>query len=575
MKKTSILLGLLALPLLFSCGEKPIEDTSTSPESSVKETTGELPLGAITHDLSIGRKMTLGYPKDRKVTFLSSDPSVAKVSQTGVVTALSEGSCLIQAKDQDNNVGEVSIQVHALPTDLKGIFSLAKNYNFTIPYSSASYFYLDPYNVVRGNSLSSIGSGSLVPLSGILQNGEQGLASFTLKNGSVDIEGFYGLGKVKTALDVYGDPFSPFFASVSDWKASSLTNKTNFTTQKEDLIEDFASLMGMQTYVTYINEVKLTVDYQKMSLYYSAILSNEEYGFYINDIGLTSSSKVESYVALPSKMEARNEWNEEDKAKIQANFELDKLPFLTGSGYSLSLSSYDKKLSISDYTSGDLTDSYTKQLTDAGWTDHGKEDSHMGYEEETLSYSLPKKNKYDGETEYKVTIRYLPNDILAPKDQKAFPNGKFEAVFVSITTPYSNTSANEDNLNAYLEEKGLGKFPKLSLNGLASEVTFEDVLEANNESVKTGIEMGLLTEEDYYTFACYVTLSIEKEGDARNILTSYIGLLETAGLTYSEQYSNIQSDYYVYLKDRLEVGMRIAKNDDKSYAKKLTIFFGF
>ena len=118
--------------------------------------------------------------------------------------------------------------------------------------------------------------------------------------------------------------------------------------------------------------------------------------------------------------------------------------------------------------------------------------------------------------------------------------------------------------------------PAIALNGLANKVEFEDVLDLNNDSVKIGIEQGLLTEDDYYTFACYVTLTIKNESDANTILNEYVSLLKKQGLLYSEEYSSPAKGYFVYLKDRLEFSARIGREDDnKTYSKKLTFFFGF
>jgi len=569
MKKVLIPFLLGSLFALASCS--PDEDIT-------KKGPVELSINAITHDVYEGRKLTLACSKKAGVTFSSSNTEVATVDEKGVVKAVSKGKATIQAKDADGSEAKFEINVSSLPTDLKGMFAAAKTYNFTIPYSDSSYAYLDAYNVVRVPATSILpgASTTTAPLTGILQNGEQGLASFSFENNAIIIGDFYGLGKVKSALDVYGDSFTPFFTRTSDWSPVSEGDDTSFKTTKQSLINSFASMMGMDYYISYIDSVNLTVDYSKMSLYYSTTLSNETYGFYINRIGITANTKIEPYIAAPTPLKARQDWDETDQEKIKKNFDIAKIPFLEGSGYSLSLQAYENKLSISDYNGGDLSESYVKKLTELGWVDEGKKDSHMGYDEQSLVYNLPKESKYDGEQKYTASITYLPKDILNGKDVDAFPNGKFEVVFTFNKKSYTDTSENEDNLNAYLKDKGEGKFPAIALNGLANKVEFEDVLDLNNDSVKIGIEQGLLTEDDYYTFACYVTLTIKNESDANTILNEYVSLLKKQGLLYSEEYSSPAKGYFVYLKDRLEFSARIGREDDnKTYSKKLTFFFEF
>ena len=566
---------LLMTPFLFlsltSCLE---EETPTSaPDSSAIQNEDDLKLLAYNNSIYVGRSLALYSSLTDGVIFSSSNIKIASVDKNGVVKANKAGKATITATSPTGKKATVEINVLAYPEGLDGCFEVARTCNYTIEYSNSSYRYLDAYNVAR------IPLDSSVSPTGILQNGNQGLASFFINGNDINIDGFYGLGKVKSVLDVYGDSFSPLFSDASKWDE---TNKLGYTseyrTTDENLISVFASLMNMSLYSSLITslDLSMTVSNSRVSLYYSTTFSNQTYGFHINSIGSTSFDVLEKYLPVTKDVKERQEWNEQDLKSIEGKFDVSKIPFLTGSGFSLTVSAYENKLSISDFNNGDLSESYAKKLTELGWKDLGKKDSHMGYDEHTFSLDVSSSDKYAGTEKYTLSMHYRPNDILVGKEQKAFPNGKFELLFLDSKTPYQSESENEEELNAYLKAKAKDTFPAIDLKGKASKVIFEDVLEVNNAAVKKAIQSGEATEEDYYTFACYAEISIENEEDAKDVFGDYFNALVKKGFAYSEEYSIPKEYYYVYTNDRPEVGVTLSRADDEvSYGKVVKVFLGF
>lgn len=558
MKGKSLFLSLASLLVLCGC------DSSIS--SSVAPIEEELTLEGYCSSIYEGRSLALLANKEG-VSFSSSDPSVASVSSSGVVTSLKEGNVTITAKDSSNNEAHFDLEVKPLPDTLSGIFSLAKEHNYTLSYATSTFRYIDLYNLEREDAKDQ-------SISGVLQNGMQGLVSFHEEDSSIELDSFFGLGKVKTVNDIYGDLLTPFISSTSIWERTNLFAETGFATTDETLISSFLDVLGLSSYASYVSQVSLDIDYAKSSLMYTTSISGQLVGFQVESIGITSSSILERYLVHPVDAKKRNDWSDKDKDTLESMFPEISIPYPSSSSYATAVVTSSSSFSFSDYASLDICEQYKDALISSNWKFDSKEDSHMGYDEYRFSYAVRENGELDSYLGYEATMHYIESDLLDEKEKKAFPNGKFEVTFNVREDIYSSSSSNEDILNKYLSSKAKGKFPSLNLDKKASKVVVEDVKKENNERIQMGILAGVNTEDDLYEFALFAEAYITSLDDALSIESSYASILKENGFSYSSSYSTREDHYEVYLKDDLEVIIH-PSYENGEYKGKLNFFFGY
>ena len=121
--KFRFLIGLITLPCFLSCNEKETDIAVSS--IVVSPSSSEMFIG---ETLQLAAQIVPDNATDQKITWTSTDESIATVSESGVVTAAAEGQCMIQANGSGGVSGTCSITVNTPGDDnLFYLFDITEN----------------------------------------------------------------------------------------------------------------------------------------------------------------------------------------------------------------------------------------------------------------------------------------------------------------------------------------------------------------------------------------------------------------------------------------------------------------
>lgn len=110
----SLIMSLTLFLSCFSCSSDDDDDKIVADNIALIPSVKEL---VINSTLQLEAKILPNDTENKTLTWSSEDESIASVSQTGLVTALKEGTVVISAKTTNNIVGKSTITVVAQPSD--------------------------------------------------------------------------------------------------------------------------------------------------------------------------------------------------------------------------------------------------------------------------------------------------------------------------------------------------------------------------------------------------------------------------------------------------------------------------
>lgn len=144
------LAGILTFGSISACGNSDIPTIDNSDQNLTLE------ISASKSELAVGESLTIELKTNgdkTKVTFVSSDSSVASVSNDGVVLALKEGTTTISAKLDDKESNKLTITVKSKGTVSEAPEYLKGGFNF-VPYNpivDANFSFNDFVQIIEDN----------------------------------------------------------------------------------------------------------------------------------------------------------------------------------------------------------------------------------------------------------------------------------------------------------------------------------------------------------------------------------------------------------------------------------------
>lgn len=557
MGRRSLPLGLLALALLSSCG---------GPSPSASSPAAGFAIRGYTSKLRVGGKITLGVQgaEARDLTYESSDEGVLTVDSRGVVSAKGEGTATVTASCGAGS-SSFSFEVAEAPSGVPEMLDAVWGRNYSITYqtgATAHYLSQTAYCRIEGSDLSSF--------TGYAENLDQGMAELAYVDGHLQPVSFLSGAPGMNIADVLGEDVAALAKNPSLW---SPYQGATYSTNAEELVSRFLSLMGMSTYSAYVQEIYAEPDGHDLAIY--CLLNGQRQGFTYEDVGVSHYGLLERYLAFPQRAAAREAWSSfDEKAFLEAGIAPGDVPFVRGSSYALSVSGARKGFTLKDVVSGDLRESYEEALLSLDYEDDGEEDTHLGYLEHHYHLTKIAASPTSGSLTYRVSVRYIEPEYLDAKKKPYCPSGSFEVQFSREEIPFQKEGASEAELNAYLEANAPGKFPATEFGEKATSFLLEDMTQAANERIQMQIDAGISTEADLYHFAFYATVSVASLDEARQLIAAYEAKLAAAGYSQSARHSD--GDYHVFLTEEgEEVDTSVHYEEDgATYSGSFGVFFG-
>lgn len=419
-------------------------------------------------------------------------------------------------------------------------------------------------------------------LSGELINGEQGVFSFSIDNGSFVLGDFDKLCGNKDIDDLYYTPLT--FSNMENWYKKNGSNA--YESMDPDTLQAISTVSGLTAMASSMGiafdfqAATATVEGDVITIVMDAYFDIEmgpvaAAKVVISDIGKTNNEVVANYLKSPTNVAPSTAWSATQLAEINTYFGSSKaieLPFPNKATYALSVTGQPayQEVMIRDYLAGDIRGNYGAQLIRAGF--------------ENITESGDKANVYqkevtdsDGLSTYTLYVSYSSQSTLAEtygtETASLFPNGLFqiEGVYSFSYTGITNGSlADVDSwLNSHLPTADV--YPSLAASfPSASQASIIDDTEAYNAYFRSSLGLSF----DYFDAAYSCSIMVADENAAKAAMASYLSAIK-AKSWFSQQQGGDETLSYYYADSQKQYGIQVSLSTTKdgTYQGAVTIAF--
>lgn len=419
-------------------------------------------------------------------------------------------------------------------------------------------------------------------LSGQIINGEQGVFSFSLDNGSFVLGDFDKLCGNKDIDELYYTPLT--FSNMENWYKKNGSNA--YESMDPDTLQAISTVSGLTAMASSMaiafdfQAATATVEGDVITIIMDAYFDIEmgpvaAAKVVISDIGKTENEVVANYLKSPTNVAPSTAWSLAQLAEINTYFGGSKaieLPFPNKASYALNVTGQPayQEVMIRDYLAGDIRGNYGAQLIRAGFeniTETG--DQANVYQKEV------KDN--DGLSTFTVYVSYSSQAKIAEEygadTASLFPNGLFQIEGVysfSYEGVKNGTLADIDSwLNNHLPTMGV--YPALATYYPAgSTASIEDDTEAYNAYFRSSLGLSF----DYFDAAYSCSVAIADENAAKAAMASYLSALKAKSWISQQQGGDETLSYY-YADSQKQYGIQVSlsRTKDGTYQGAVSITF--